>query len=275
MMVLVAGSLNRWANTKITFMKKIFFILVLLALMTGGCKLFQPNVMLRTPKDYTFDNVPEKDSLEYLLSSNDVIEFRLFSNDGFKLIDLTQLNNQAVYNQNRAYTNYLVEFDGMVKLPVLGRVSIAGKTIREAELFLEGLYDKYYNDPFVILSVKNRRVIVFPGTGSSAKVIPLSNNNTTLIEAIAQAGGISKSGKAHRVKLIRGDLDNPEVFIIDLSTLDGIKDADMVLQSNDIIYVDAQFNISREILQEITPIVSLVTSALIIIQAYKSLKPTQ
>jgi polysaccharide export outer membrane protein len=50
--------------------------------------------------------------------------------------------------------------------------------------------------------------------------------------------GIPGSGKAHRIKLIRGEKANPEVYLIDLSTIDGMKKGDIVLQGNDIIYVE-------------------------------------
>ena len=65
---------------------------------------------------------------------------------------------------------------------------------------LEEKYASYYVKPFVLMSVQNKRVIVFPGNAGDAKVIPLLNNNTSLIEALALAGGISDDGKAHKVK---------------------------------------------------------------------------
>ena len=111
-------------------------------------------------------------------------------------------------------------------------------TLREAGLYLEEAYSEYLNNPMVRLQVMNKRVTIFPGgSGGSAKVINLVNNNTTLIEALALAGGIN-DGKAYKIKLIRGDLKNPTIYQIDLSTVEGLKQADLVLQANDIIYVE-------------------------------------
>ena len=62
-----------------------------------------------------------------------------------------------------------------------------------------------------------KRVIVFPGNGSDAKVIPLTNNNTTLTEAIAMAGGITDRGRANHIKVMRRVGSERKVYKIDLS----------------------------------------------------------
>lgn len=246
-------------------MRKLTYLLIVVIL--SSCNFLNPSIMLKTDKNFKYDAF--KDTLnqlkEYKISANDIIEFRMYSNDGFKLIDLT---TQSVNNANsisgRTGMEYLVEFDGQIKLPIISRVPIQGLTIRQAELMLEEKYASYYIKPFVLLNVINRRVIVFPGSPGSARVIPLTNNNTTLIEALALAGGIAENGIAKKIKLIRGNLQAPEVFLIDLSTIDGIRQADMVLQANDIIYVEPKRNISRGLLTEITPILGLLTSLLIV-----------
>jgi len=218
--------------------------------------------MLRTGKNYPYAAVPEKPQYQYRIAANDFISFRIFSNNGFKLINLT--NFSTTTSSAGVSLQYLVEHDGQIKLPILGRINISGLTIREAEFMLEEKYSEYYNKPFVMLKVTNRRVIVFPGTGGSATVIQLTNNNTNLLEALALAGGIS-TGKAKRIKLIRGDLKDPQVYLIDLSTIEGMKQADMVIQANDIIYVDPVIDVTDVILGELTPIISIFTSVLLII----------
>jgi polysaccharide biosynthesis/export protein len=88
--------------------------------------------------------------------------------------------------------------------------------------------------------------------------------NTTLIEALAMAGGISQTGKSHKIKLIRGDTRSPQVLLIDLSTVEGMKQSNLMLQANDIIYVEPVPRLSQEVLAQITPIVGIITSLLLI-----------
>lgn len=243
-------------------MKKYFLLLLLIAVLSS-CSVFKPSYMLRTGKNFSYSTPPKTPQVEYKIANNDFVSFRIFSNDGFKLIDLANFNTNAP-GGGIISMNYLVEHDGLIKLPTIGRIPIAGLTIRQAELMLEDKYTEYYNKPFVMLSVTNRRVIVFPGTGGDAKVINLMNNNTTLLEALALAGGIS-TGKAKKIKLIRGDLKNPEVYLINLSTIEGMKQADLVIQANDIIYVEPVLDITRTILAELNPYIGLLTSILLIV----------
>ena len=59
---------------------------------------------------------------EFRLAPNDIIDFRLFTNDGFKLIDLSTMNDNSSNNRLSQQQNnffYLLEFDGMVKLPMI------------------------------------------------------------------------------------------------------------------------------------------------------------
>lgn len=229
----------------------------------ASCKPLNPSIMFRTPKDYKY-TPQQKDTIpEYVIAPNDIISFRLFSNNGIKLVDISESNNNAQqFQQLSRGLSYLVEYDGKVNLPIIDRVDIQGKTLREAELYLEELYNKDINDAFILLNVNNRRVTVFTGDGGSGTVITLENNNVKLLEAIALAGGISNNGRAARVKLIRGDLSNPEVFKIDLSTIEGLEQANIILQANDIIYVEPLGITTRQVLSEISPIFGFLTTAI-------------
>ena len=115
------------------------------------------------------------------------------------------------------------------------------------------------------LTLTNQRVIVFPGDGSDAKVIPLVNSNTTLMEAIAQAGGITDRGKANTIKLMRKTKEKREIYLIDLSNIEGLKYTDMIVQSNDYIYVEPNPRLAREVVAQITPFVTVLSSFVIVL----------
>ena len=251
--------------------------LLLAGLMFWSSCTINSHVMLKTPKDYVFDTPPEKPIDEYIISVNDILQFRLFANDGFQLIDIAA-GQGGVANQQalaaRSNINYVVQADSLARLPILGNINIVGKTIVEAEAFLQAEYAKFYVEPFVILTISNKRVIVFPGTGSSAQVVNLSNNNTNLIEVLALVGGITSNSKASRIKIVRQTKVKKDVYLVDLSTIEGIKAGSMIVQANDIIYVEPNPNLAREALGDITPIVSLLSSALFIWATLTTIKNT-
>ena len=219
----------------------------------SSCRLFQPNFMLRTPADYQFDEIPEKVDTVYRLAVNDVLNFSILGDYGAPMISNGGFGGGFGGGMNNNNGNgagmmgigggggfsALVEFDGTCKLPIVGRVPLAGMTNREAEAYLEGLYKQLeIKNPFVQVSVGNRRILLFNGDGAGTQVIPLVLENMNLFEVIAMSGGISPNGKAHRIKVIRGDLKDPQVYLLDISTLEGMKMADLTLQPNDIVYIE-------------------------------------
>jgi polysaccharide export outer membrane protein len=226
--------------------------------------------MLRTDRNYQFDVPPDNPESQYRIIPNDIIEFRLFANEGFKIIDLSSGTEGGQFIRN-ININYLIEADGSVRLPLLDTCNLKGKTVRESEIYLEKKYAEFYVNPFVQIQVVNKRVIVFPGNGSDARVITLTNNNTTLMEAIAMAGGITERGKAKRIKLVRKNLEGKRaVYLIDLSTMEGgLKYADMVVQANDYIYVEPVPQYGREILTNIAPYISILSSAILIYTVFQ------
>lgn len=255
-------------------MKNFLMIIIVIGSLFVSCTV-NSHVMLKTPKDFVFDEIPTEQNLEYVISEGDLLDFRLYSNGGFAVIDIASGTGGSGSNAVRQTlsVSYLVEPSGNAKLPILGDIHLKGKTIREAQDYLEELYSEFYVDPFLQLNVKNKRVIIFPGTGSNAKVVTLQNNTVTLLEVLAQVGGISKDSKAKTIKLMRvvEGKEEREIYKINLSTIYGLNDGDMVVQANDIIYVEPNANIAREILQDITPIISLFTSSVLLYVTIKTL----
>lgn len=241
-----------------------------LVLFISGCTINR-DIMFKTPRDHEFDTFVDSSARQIKIQPNDVIQFRLFANDGFKLIDLvTEGAGREVMWMNRMVATYLVEHDGMAKLPLLNRVPVAGMTMREAELDLEARYERYYNRPFVQMQIVNRRVVVFPGGGGDARIVPLENNATTLLEVLAMAGGVSARGDARRVKLFRLDNDGRrKVYQFDMSDIDGVRYADIVMQGDDVLYVQPNPELARGALRDLTPIVTLLTTVLLAISVFR------
>lgn len=220
--------------------------------------------MFKTPRDYEFDTPEEVTDENYKIAPGDIIQFTLYANNGFMIIDLSSMgaggsSNDTRVNNRTLDIQYFIEDDGYAKIPSLLRVKLAGLTIFEAESFLEKEYSKYYVEPFVILRVINRRVIVSTGAGGTSKVVTLKNVNTRLIEALAEAGGIVDRGRAKKVKVIRQIDGEHEVYTFDLSKIEGVEAADMIVQANDIIYVTPSPQIASELLKTITPVLALFT----------------
>jgi polysaccharide export outer membrane protein len=170
-------------------------------------------------------------------------------------------------------------------MPVLGEINVIGLTVKETEEMLENKFQQYYVNPFVIVEITNKRIFMFKG-GSSSSEISLENENSTLFEVLAKSGGASGGGNnmntggaagtgqnyANKIKIIRGDLKNPTIYLVDLSKIEGLKDADIVMQAGDIVYIDPVINYGSSISQDIGSVTGLVSSVLSIFLIYNLIK---
>ena len=167
---------------------------------------------------------------------------------------------------------FLVQADGTVILPMLNRIRLTGLSLLQADSVLQVRYREYYKEPFVTTRVTNNRVFVLGAPGGL--VIPLQNDNMSLIEVLALAGGLDGGGgssgnvgggggfyryggKANSIRIIRGDLKNPRVQQVDLTTLDGMRRANLQMEPNDIIYIEPVHRPVQEALVDASPIIGL------------------
>ncbi len=240
----------------------------------NSCRNINSNILFKIPKgdDFQYDSIPLEPEEDYKLGSGDRFNFIFGTNEGEKIIfnqsgvlngnESAQNQNNLNLQQNRSTLNYLVRQDGTANLPLLGIVPAAGYTITQLEDTLKTLLSKNYVNPYVMIRLINQRVIVFPGKGD-AQVVYLQNTNTSLLETIALAGGIRDEGRANSIKLMRRTNNGREIYKIDLSTIKGLKEAEMIVQSNDYIYVDFKPRFASSFLMEITPWLSVLTTALL------------
>lgn len=235
-----------------------FLLFGVLLFLFSGCRILHPSMMFQQ-KDYQYFELAQKKLEQYTIQPGDEMHIEVYSRDGFKLVDVVgSVLTATSHSGNASNMVYLVDNEGFAKIPILGQFYVKGYSEAELEKVLAERYAGLFVDPYVIVRVENRRAVVFEG--EVAKIVRLNSSPSNLIEVLAQAGGIDLNGKAFRVKIIRGDLKNPEIHLIDLSTLEGIRKADLTVENNDIIYVEKKPNYARELLQDISPIIGLVTS---------------
>lgn len=236
----------------------------LLMFWLASCQTYRQNILFTTEGEYLAEAahlmVQEAES-SYIIEPFDYIQLEVYTNRGERIIDPNyELINESLGNQRqmRPAPHYLVEADSTVKLPVVGKVQLGGLTLLQADSLLELAYSEYYKEPYVITQYSNKRVIVLGAVGGH--VIPLNNENMSVIEVLALAGGLGNDAKGHNIRLIRGDLKDPIVQVIDLSTIEGMRQASLQVQSGDIIYVEPIRKIVSESVRDVAPVLSVITS---------------
>lgn len=93
----------------------------------------------------------------------------------------------------------------------------------------------------------------------------------SLIEVIALAGGANQGDKMQNVTVLRGDLADPDVFKIDLTTITGMRQSIITIEPGDIIYVEPWRRVFYEGMSDIVPIMSFITSTIAFILVLQNL----
>lgn len=253
-------------------MRKLL-VFILLALFVSSCN-YNSSVVFKLPNKYEFASDSSFNVTNYKISPFDKISIRVLVNNGSRLLDLSAgVSNVEVSGAGAgtgAVTGSImdelkVDSDGNVRLPLVGTVGLGGLTINLAEKLIEDRYSKYYVDPFVVVNVTNRRVVVFSGNGGSAEVVTLINEKTTLIEALALSGGIDSKGKSKNIRLVRKTGSEYKIYHIDMSKPEGISTGQMIVEANDIIYVDQVKGFTRNVSSDFSTLVGLIVSVLFMI----------
>ena len=250
---------------------------ILSCVLFTSCELYRRDVLFKAPKEKEAEFLKAsyniKNPKNHLINKNDYLEFQIFSNHGEILVDPTsEFVKQVTAASGSASKSvkYLVQSDGCVDLPIIGHTKVDSLNIHQCDSLLANLYGKYYLDVFVLSRVSNPRVYVL-GLGSSsgagnnasgigrAQVVTLEHENTTLFEIIAKNGGVGQYSYTNRIKIIRGDLSNPTIFTVDISRWNTYQQSNLVVQPNDIIYIEPLRRGAIEFLRDFSQITGIAT----------------
>jgi polysaccharide export outer membrane protein len=148
---------------------------------------------------------------------------------------------------NSRLIDYLIDSEGNIDYPVLGKIKLEGLTIEEAKLLFKKKFadGQLLIDPVVIVRINNYRISVF-GQVNSPGVYPVTGERISILEAIAAAGDLAITGKRDNVLVIR-DFNGAKTYTrIDLTSKEVFNSPVYYLTQNDVIYVEPNsFGVSR------------------------------
>ncbi len=227
--------------------------------------------MFKLDKNFTEDDlsrVTNEMEGNYKLQPSDALLLDVFTNEGERLIDpnLELVTNPSQQQQQfKDRFQYVIQANGSAIFPIIGVTDLEGMTLFEAEITIADKFNQVYKGSFVKLRITNRRVFVLGAPGG--KVVPLPNENTSIVEVLASAEGLDLGAKAQNIKLIRGE----KVYQINLGTISGMKETNMNVAPGDIIYIEPWRRPWLETLRDVSPALSLVSSVLTLIVVVQNL----
>lgn len=161
---------------------------------------------------------------DYILQPSDLLKIQVFQED--------DLQREARISQEYAIT-----------LPLIGRVNLRGKSLREAEVMIRDLYDKdYLVNPQVSIAVieySKKSVNVLGSVTNPGSVIFPPEQNMNLLDAISKAGGFTRLADRRKITLTRtSEEGKTEKFIINADDIiQGNSKETWILLKDDVIFV--------------------------------------
>lgn len=227
-------------------MKKIYrlFLMLPLLLTLAACSSYHKSLYLRNDQVinqdvegqlYDFRIMP-KDQLTIVVSTTDPSASAPF----YRKLGQDKENggNSSMGMQNANLLEYLVDNQGEIDFPVLGKLKVVGMTTRECEALLRERLKPYLKEtPLVTVSTSNFKFSVL-GEVNNPGTYSVDNEKVTLFEALAQAGDMTLFSVRNDVQLLREDsVGRRYVVHLDLSDAAITQSPYFYVQQNDVIYV--------------------------------------
>ena len=243
---------------------KYIFTLVLLStlILSAGCANRKKMVYFQSGE---FDSIVESAELyEMRFRKGDFLQIQVSGATPEAVAIFNSLQTVIGENFAGAYradnpqtAGYIVDSEGNINFPVLGKVSVAGKTKLELEKTLSKELEGHIDMPVINIRLRNFKVSVL-GDVAQPGTFTIASERVTLPEALGIAGDLNITAKRKNVLLIRENNGIKQQFRIDLTKNDLFDSPVYYLQQNDVIYVEpnqAKMNTSK-----FTPVYSVLIS---------------
>lgn len=222
---------NSMKNSALYKLVKPFLLILVLAFITS-CASREKIVYLQGDES-TFEQVSN-----YIptLQPDDQLVITISAIDAESILPFNQANNypQGPLEQRQVY---LIDENGEINYPVLGKVKLAGLTRIEAVDFLKVKLKEYIKDPGVNIVITNFKVTVL-GEVARPGAFSLNHERITILEALGLAGDLTINGVRDNVMVVRETAGNKEFIRIDLTKNEMVNSPAYYLKQNDVVYVE-------------------------------------
>ena len=182
-------------------------------------------------------------NLDPVIQKSDILNIQVSSlNKEASEIFNPQASVNPTYNAtgNAVPTGYLVDTEGDITFPILGKMKAAGFTKKQlTDSITKTLVQRrLLVDPIVSMRIVNFRVTVLGEVGKPT-VVAVNNEKISLLEAIGMAGDLTLSARRDNVLLIREENNKKITRRINLNDESLFRSPYYYLKSGDVVYVEA------------------------------------
>ena len=207
---------------------------VVLLLLTGCIGKRNLNYLDDRSLSTSSSKLFENRKFEYRVQVNDVLSIRVMGLDEQTHRFFNVEGQNAIQGMNDAslYVNgFSVDKNGQVQLPTVGKIKVQGLTVGEAQELVQRKINEYFTNATVSFRVSVLGDVQRPGSYF------IYNNQITVLEALAIAGGPNEFGDKSHIQLMRQTDRGVQAIYVDMSGSDVLSSEYYYLLPNDVIYV--------------------------------------
>jgi len=217
-----------------------FFSLALACLVLSSCGTYQKVVYFQDSENLE-DSIPNQ--FNPIFKTDDFLSIVVMGQDTETVVpfNLPILGSPSVSSGYQtgmpATAGYLVDSEGYIKMPVIGRIKIAGLNRQEAIQVIEKKLVDFVSNPVVNIQILNYKITVL-GEVKNPGTFKIPNERITLLEAIGLAGDLKITAQRKNILVIRESNGKRQEFRIDLRKKDWLTSPVYYLTQNDVVYVE-------------------------------------
>ena len=230
--------------TLFKMMKNLIYYLILLLTMFS-CKPKENMVYMEKEKNIAESKINQAVFYGAHIQSGDVLDIKVtaFDENAVRPFNLYSMNNSTSPGQMNGQTaqlapqGYLVDNEGFIYFPVLGKLYIKGMTLAQLRADLEKRLLTYLAEPLVSIKQLNFNITVL---GEVKKPGQYTNpsDKITVLQALGLAGDMTDYGNRTNVKLIREEEGVSKTYVIDFTDKNITSSPYYYMQQNDVLYVE-------------------------------------
>lgn len=225
---------------KYTYMKKRVFGIITSALCVSvmflsSCASKRDVVYFQDASE--FETLVDKHSFTSKFKVDDLVSINVSTLDPEASAPFNIFRGLREGGMRPEQLDYLVDQDGNINFPILGKVKIAGLSPEEVRLLLVDELKDYLKDPIINIRLANFKVTVL-GEVARPGSYPVNGERITIFEALGLAGDLTIKGMRENVMVIR-DFDGTKVYTrLDLTKKEAMNSPVYYLTQNDVVYVE-------------------------------------
>ncbi|MDP3358545.1 MAG: polysaccharide biosynthesis/export family protein [Lutibacter sp.] len=170
------------------------------------------------------------------IQQNDILSINVSAMDAEAALPFNLFEAGSATSVSKPIT-YLVNSDGDINFPVLGKIKVEGFTIKEITRYLTEALAVYIKNPIVNIRLTNFKVTVL-GEVQKPGTYPVPNERISILEAIGLAGDLTIQGKRKNMVLIREQNGKRTFVNIDLTNKEILNSPYFYLAQNDVLIVE-------------------------------------